>query len=136
MGLALFCRIFGRSFGGRFCVVHAGGKGCIDAFGLQTAEFLERAVEGALGCGAGAVDRDLEAVEFFVGQVFRRRDFETGAPAEAPGGVDDLAGESLLKRRAGREFEHVAGLEFIKDVALFGAYEVGNREETKFRSVL
>ena len=99
-------------------------------FGLQAAKFLERTVECALGGGAGAVDGDLETVEFFIGQVFRRSDFEIRAAAEAPGGVDDFAGEGLFERGRGREFGHVAGLEVTKDVLFFGAYEVGDGEET------
>jgi len=95
---------------------------------LEAAEFPKRTVEGALGGAAGAVDRDLEPVEFFVGQIVWRRNFETGAAAEAPCGVNDFAGEGLLERRAGREFEPVASLEFIKDVALFGTDEVGDGE--------
>ena len=136
LGLGLFCRIFGCSFSGLFCVVRAGGEGCIDAFGLETAEFLERAVERALGGGTGAVNGDLEAVEFFVRQVFGRSDFEIGAAAETPRGVDDFAGEGLFERRIGREFGEIAGLEFIKDALFFGTDEVGDREKTELRSVL
>ena len=118
-----------------FCVV-CGDECGVEAFGLEAAEFLEGAVEGALGGGAGAVDGDLKAVEFFVGQVFRRSDFERGAAAETPGGVDDFAGEGLFERRIGREFGEVAGFEFIKDVLFFGADEIGDGEETEFGCVL
>ena len=91
---------------------------------------------GTLGGGAGAVDRDLKAIEFFAGQVFGRSDFERGAAAEAPCGMDDFAGEGLFERGAGREFGEVAGFEFVKCVLLFGADEVGNRKEAEFRGVL
>jgi len=134
--LGLFCRIFQRSFGGLFCVASAGGKGCVDAFGLETAKFLERAVEGALSGGAGTVDRDLEAVDFFFRQVFGRRDFEIGATAETPCGVDNLAGEGLFERRVGRELGEIAGLEFIKDALFFGTDEIGDREKTESGCVL
>jgi len=110
--------------------------GRIEAFALQTAEFFERAMEGALGGGAGAVDRDLKAVEFFVRQIIRRRDFETGATAKTPGRVNDFAGEGLFERRVGSEFGEIAGLEFIKGVALFGADEIRDREQTEFSGVL
>jgi hypothetical protein len=93
-------------------------------------------VEGALGGGAGAIDRGLQAIEFFVRQVFRRTDFERGAAAETPGGLDDFAGEGLFERRGGREFGYIARFELVKDVLLFGANEVGNREETEFDRIL
>ena len=110
--------------------------GRVEVFGLEAPKFLERAVEGALGCRAGAVDRDLEAVEFFVGEIFGGSDLERGAAAEAPGGMDDFAGESLLERRCRGEFGHVAGLELIKDVLFAGADEVGDREQAMFGCVL
>ena len=110
--------------------------GGFEVSGLKAAEFLEGAMEGALGGGAGAVDGGLKAVEFFVGQVLRRRYFETGATTEAPCGLNDLAGEGLLERGRGREFGEVAGLEFIKDVLLFRADEIRNGEETRFGCVL
>ena len=119
-----------------FCVVCASDKRCVEAFGLQAAEFLERAMEGALGGGAGAVDRDLKAVEFFVRQIIRRGDFETGATAKTPGSVDDFAGEGLFERRVGREFGEIAGLEFVKDMLLFRADEICDREQAEFSSVL
>jgi len=111
-----------------FCGTYARCEGGVDAFGLEAAEFLEGAVEGALGGGAGAVDRDLEAIEFFVRQIFGRRGFEISAAAEAPGGVDDFTGEGLFERRVGREFGDVAGFEVIEDVLLFGADEIGDGE--------
>ena len=110
--------------------------GRVEVFGLEAAEFLERTVEGALGGGACTIDRGLKAVEFFVGEVFRGSNFEIGATAETPGGVDDLAGEGLFERRRGREFGEVAGFEFSKDVLFFGANEVGDRKETKLSCVL
>jgi len=110
--------------------------GRVEVFGLQPAEFFERAMESALSGGAGAVDGGLEAVEFFVGQVLRRGDFETCAAAESPCGMDDLAGESLFERRYGREFGEIAGLEFTKDVLLFRADEIRDGEEAKFGCVL
>ncbi len=93
-------------------------------------------MERALCGGAGAVDGDLQAVELFVREVFRRRDFQISATAEAPGGVDDFAGEGLFERSCGREFGEVAGFELIKDVALCGTDEVGDGKETKFRCIL
>jgi hypothetical protein len=93
-------------------------------------------VEGALGGGAGAIDRGLQAIEFFVRQVFRRTDFERGAAAETPGGLDGFVGEGLFERRGGREFGYIARFELVKDVLLFGANEVGNREETEFDRIL
>jgi hypothetical protein len=81
-------------------------------FGLQAAKFLERTVECALGGGAGAVDGGLEPVEFFVRQVFGRSDFETGAAAEMPCGMDDFLSEGVFERRGGREFGEMAGFEF------------------------
>ena len=110
--------------------------GRIEAFALQTAEFFERAMESALSGGAGAVDGGLEAVEFFVGQVLRRGDFETCAAAESPCGMDDLAGESLFERRRWREFGDVAGLELVEYVLFFRADEIRDGEETKFGRIL
>ena len=81
-----------------FCCGCARDVSDVKAFGLKAAQFLEGTVEGALGGGAGAVDGDLEAVEFFVGQIVRRGDLEIGATAETPGGVDDFAGEGLFER--------------------------------------
>jgi len=98
LGLGLFCRIlfsvlrqlppalfevvFQESVHGFGLLNHQDGR--FEVSRLDAAEFLERAVEGALGGGAGAVDRDLEAVEFFVRQIIGRRDFEVGATAESP----------------------------------------------------
>ena len=93
-------------------------------------------MEGALGRGAGAVDRDLETIEFVVGQVFRGSDFERGAAAETPGGMNDFAGESLFERGIGREFGDIAGLEFIKDVLFFRADEICDGKETEFCGIL
>ena len=108
----------------------------VEAFRLEAAEFLKGAVEGALRGGAGAVDGSLQAIEFFVRQIFRRIRFEIGAAAEAPGRVDDFASEGLFERRVGREFGEIAGLEFIKYVPLFGTDEIRHRKETKFRRIL
>ena len=90
----------------------------------------------ALCGGVGAIDGDLKAVEFFAGQVFRRSDFQTGAAAETPSGMDDFAGEGLFKRRRGNEFGEIAGFELIKDVLLFGADEISDGKETAFGSVV
>ncbi len=110
--------------------------GGFEVSGLEAAEFLQRAVEGALGGGAGAVDRGLEAVEVLVTEVFRRGDFQIGAAAKTPCGVDDFAGEGLFKRCYRREFGHVAGLEAFKDVLFFGTHEIRDGEETEFDGVL
>ena len=93
-------------------------------------------MEGALGGGAGPVDGHLEAVEFFVCQIIGRRDFEVGATAETPGGVDDFAGEGLFERRFCREFDEISGFELIKDVLLFGTNEISNRKEAESGCVL
>src|SRR6185503_9291350 len=74
--------------------------------------------------------------EFFVRQIIRRRDFEVGATAKAPRGVDDFARKGLFERRVGREFGYVAGLELIKDVLLFRANEIRDRKQTKSGCVL
>jgi len=118
-------------FGGLFC-----GECCVNSFGLEAAKLLERAVEGALRGGAGAVDGGLEAVEFFVRQVLRWRDFKIGAAAEAPCGVNNFTSEGLFERRVGREFGEIAGLEFTKDVLFFGANEIGDREQPEFGCIL
>ena len=81
--MALFCRICGSGLRRLFCVV-CGDEGGVESLGLEATEFLEGAMEGALGRGAGAVDRDLESIEFVVGQVFRGSDFERGAATETP----------------------------------------------------
>jgi len=93
-------------------------------------------VEGALGGGTGAVDGDLEAVEFFVRQVFRWSDFQVSATAETPGGVDDLAGKGLFERRIGRQFQEIAGFEFVKDILFFPTNKVRDGEEPEFGRVL
>jgi len=132
----LFCRILRSGLGGQLCGFGACGESSIQAFGLQAAKLLKGAMEGALRGGAGAVDGGLKAVEFFVAQIIRRGDFEIGAAAEAPCGMDDFAGERLLERRVGRQFGEIAGLEFIEDVTLFGADEIRDREQSKFRRIL
>jgi len=109
--------------------------GRVEVFRLKTAEFFQRAMEGALRGRTGAIDRDLKAVEFFVGQAFRRRHFEIRATTEAPCGVDDFAGKRLFERRGGREFCEIAGFEVIEDVVLFGADEIGDGEQAEFGGV-
>jgi len=124
----LFCRNLGNGVGG--------GEGCVEPFGLQAAKFFQRPVEGALGCRAGAIDRDLETVDFFVRQILGWSYFEIGAAPQTPGGMNDFASEGLFERRVGREFSEIAGFELIKDVAFFGADEVRDREETEFGGIL
>jgi hypothetical protein len=92
----------------------------VEVFGLEAAKFFERAVKSALRRGAGAIDGDLKAVEFFAGHFLRRSDFEIGAAAETPGGMDDFARESLLERRGRREFGETAGFELIEMVCSSG----------------
>ena len=111
-------------------------KSRVEAFGLEASEFFERAVERALGGGASAIDRGLEAVERFVVEILRGSNFEIGAAAETPGGMDDFACEGLFEGRTGREFNNVARFELIKDVLLFRADEVGDGKETEFGCIL
>jgi hypothetical protein len=93
-------------------------------------------VQGALSSGPCAVDRDLKALELFVRHAFRRSDFERGATAKTPGGLDDFAGKGLFERSEGREFGHVAGFELRKDVLFFRADEVDDGEQTEFGCIL
>jgi hypothetical protein len=108
----------------------------LEVFRLEAAQFLQRTMKRALGRRAGAVDRDLEAVEFFVRHIFRGSRFDRGAAAETPGGVDDFSGEGLFERRRGREFRKVARFELIEDVLLFGADEAGDGEQAESGCVL
>jgi len=96
----LFCRIARIGFERLFCVV-CGYERCVEALRLEAAEFLERPVEGALGGGAGTVDRGLERIQFFVRQVLRWSDFERGATTDTPCGMDDFPRQGLLERPAG-----------------------------------
>jgi hypothetical protein len=89
-------------------------RGRFEVFRLQAAQFLQGAVERALGGGAGAIDEGLKPVEILVRHVFRRSRFEAGATAETPGGLDDFASEGLFERRGGRKLGHIAALDSVK----------------------
>ena len=112
------------------------GECCVDSFGLEAAKFLERAVEGALRGGASAVNGELEPIEFFFSQILRWSNFEIGAAAEAPCGVDNFASEGLFERRVRREFREITGLELIKDALFFRADEVRDGKEPELGCVL
>jgi hypothetical protein len=125
------------------------------AFGLDAAQFGQGAMQGALGCGASAVDRGLDLVEFlfcyrakrpaecralrffrsrakrpaecralrFLTGSIRRLGFDSGAAAEAPGGMDDFAGESLFEESFRGKLGGVGGAETLEKFLFFGANE-------------
>jgi hypothetical protein len=132
--LAIFEIFHEKGIGGHSLLNHKGGR--MEVFGLEAAQFLERPMESTLRGGAGAINRDLEAIERFFVDVLRRSGFERGAAAQTPRGLDDFTGEGLFERRDGREFGQVAALELIKDVLFFGADEVGDRKKSEFDGVL
>ena len=112
------------------------GERCVNSFGLEATELFQRAVECALGGRASAVDGGLQAIEFFFSQILRRSNFDIGAAAQAPCGVDDFASEGLFERRVGRQFGEISGFELTEDVPLFGTDEVGDGKQPELSGIL
>jgi hypothetical protein len=103
MGISRALRLRTEGWGGdcfgSFC--RRFDNGLFGLFGLESADFGERAPDDAVRLGAGTVDCGLGAEEVLVehgvfGGLFREGGFDLGAAAETPGGSDYLGGEELL----------------------------------------
>jgi hypothetical protein len=91
------------------------GLGAELAFGLETAEFGEGALEGAMGVVAGAVDSLLGLGSGGVHHGIERSGQaggDGGTAAHPPGGVDDLGGQGLLDRAIRFQVRLESGAEF------------------------
>ncbi len=105
------------------------------AFGLEFAEFGERAAEDVVGVGAGAVDGFLGFGDGgFVGETVGG--FDEPAAPETPSGAEDFFHERCFEDAGGGEFALQGGAGFGVFGLFVGTDEVVGGEEAVFQGVL